>query len=66
MLCLETLGRTAQRLHVTLARVVIELLRQHCGDRRVARCIRRWKLSPAGLLSLTVRRTKGPGTRSVS
>ena len=66
MLCLETLGRTAQRLHVNLSRVVIEQLRPHRGDKRVARCLRRWKLSPAGLLSLTVRRSNGSGTRSAS
>ena len=47
-----------------MARVVIDLLREHRGDRRVSRCIRRWKLSPAGLLSLTVRRTNGSGPRS--
>lgn len=64
--CLETLGRTPQRLHVTLARVVIDVLRERRSDKRVARCVRRWKLSPAGLLSLTVRRANGSGTRGGS
>jgi HEAT repeat protein len=66
MRCLETLGRTPQRLHVTLARVVLDALRSLRDDRRVAKCVRRWKLSPAGLLSLAVRRTNGSGARNGS
>jgi hypothetical protein len=61
--CLERLGRTPQRLHVTLARIVMESLRELRDDRRVTSALRRWKLSPAGLVSLTVRRTNGSGRR---
>lgn len=66
LLCLEKLGRTPQRLHVTLARILIDALRPLRDDRRVVKSIRRWKLSPAGLLSLAVRRTNGSGTRNGS